>query len=480
MKHTICYKNTVLSRFVVIGLSLLIISSSVNGQQQTNNQQTNQNTNNVSYKDLVDELDAIYKLDKDVDDNDILAKTKDLKSGVFEEQISNELLGGSLVNSASDFDDLIGSGATLWMIKWLYLDSDSVNESIQTFLWALVHNTYLIKVLSVLFVLGMLRNMLNAFIEKGRLFDVKDLVHRASLMGFYFSYPLIMYWFSTLINGVAFHVQEAIGDAKKDNIYVQFSMMIKDSEFDLSRTEQALLMKYVRENNTNDDPYYNIATFSHYKEKVQKKEDDLGLWDKAEYYLQKIWNSIQALRMSLHESLIMFLGSIIKGVILLLLFALDKIFLCTGVLSIISSQIPLFRDKWATNLTRWLTVKCTLITFLIIDGIVAMIQNNDILISNYGHDMVNPLFGTVISLMAIVCYIFSFTITSSWIGSESAGKTLSNMGAIATMIAGKAVASKLLGKSATNGLDQYGNKLDPAMNIAHNTKGQEATNNLDR
>jgi len=130
------------------------------------------------------------------------------------------------------------------------------------------------------------------------------------------------------------------------------------------------------------------------------------------------------------------MGAIIKFVMYMLIAAMDGILYVIGPLACMFSMIPMWKDKFKQWFGTWLVVKMSFITFVLLEQIRGNVITSGQFDSYFGADA--PSYVDIgLHVATTVMYTMVFWLTSKFIGSADAGRSLGFVGGF--------VGSKVLG-----------------------------------
>lgn len=139
-----------------------------------------------------------------------------------------------------------------------------------------------------------------------------------------------------------------------------------------------------------------------------------------------------------------------KMIIIMLILGMDLFLYAIGPLAIVVSIIPLWKDHWFTWFSTWVTVKCSVISLIVMDQVVKSIMDSKMYAGFYSQGLTggednNAMLVMGINLAFLGLYVMVFWLTSRWIGDEDAGKVIS-------FAAGKVAGTALKGAQMLGGL----------------------------
>lgn len=337
-----------------------------------------------------------------------------------------------------------------------------------------------------LFLLSLGLNYYKNVLKGKNTFDWGKVIRDGALYVLLVLYVPVMGGVSWLADGLPWMVKHVSQQAQQENVYVQFQILANKPEWGLTKTEISNVLTVAKQQSNGQDAYKNLAVLLAMMHKVKEADTQKITDDNSGFFaigqtLKRLLNSFQNMPKNMVIGALILLASIAKFVIFVLLFAMDKILFVLGPLAILCSYFGIFKDKWVTWLSRWLTVKCTMATFVIIDAVLIMIQSTSTLENVYGHVWASPEFTVGFAVVSIVMYILSFWLTSAWIGSAEAGKFLSSTaGVVTTAMTAFAGAKALSALGGGAGGGGGGGAAGTAANLGGQVVGRDNPDNYNR
>ncbi len=323
-----------------------------------------------------------------------------------------------------------------------------------------VISQFVISAASFFFVLTMILNYFNNVVKGQNQFDYEQLIKELIKFFVLIMFVPLFTVISSMIDAVPEHIENSMDSAYDSNVLAQFAMMVNEETL-LNNAEKENVMKVAVEyggirGNTHDRTIKYMAALMAMKHKVQESINggNISSYNPMTYMnhlMNRVVNKLQTFGSDMVTIVLGLLGSIAKYVVGMLIYSMDKLLFALGPLAFMVSFLRFEKDQWKTWVKRWLTVKCSLITLVVVDAILlGFQQTQDIASVADIKQMINPLYTLAYQCVAILMYIMVFWITSAWIGSESAGAFLSKAAALATGGA-TSLASGLLGGGGLGG-----------------------------
>lgn len=234
------------------------------------------------------------------------------------------------------------------------------------------------------------------------------------------------------IGGVEVFYDKVIDKTEKQNTYLQFTILAHRQRGDLTDMEVQDVLSHARKHKGGSDLAYNIATLTRLKAKLADYKDANGTSNGADdisYFdmtaqLKRIGNRLVNLPTDFITVIVSILGVVVKWIVFFITYAMSKVMLVLGPLSLTMSMLGIWEDKWQIFLSRWMTMLGNYLTLIAIDGTLQLVMSTNTLMSEYGHEASSPDVSIGFNVIQIVLYIMSFWLTSMWIGSEDAGKVI--------------------------------------------------------
>lgn len=183
--------------------------------------------------------------------------------------------------------------------------------------------------------------------------------------------------------------------------------------------------------NASSDPATNMKNLE--KALMDLEEEESSFWNTVSLqrytkFFDKLLHTLKKAPVQIINKGLLLFSMAVRFCAVIMIYGMDAFLYCVGPLAIVVSLIPAYKEKFQLWFTTWVTIKCCMITFVVMDMVYFAFESSDALAGYYSsftsYDN-NSILALGMGVSYSVAHIMVFWMTTRWIGNSDAGEVIS-------------------------------------------------------
>lgn len=288
----------------------------------------------------------------------------------------------------------------------------------------------------------------NLFAGKGLIMNWPEFMRILMLAFLFTTYNSTVGGIGKVADSMNIHASNTIRVQRDQYVKAEFINLVKQSSIPFTQEELELL-----ENSATTSVSKNKKLLKRVVKDVKKREADvLTNVISAGIKVQSVAKNVVK---KFIVAIIYFISQAVESIMVLFLLGLDKVLYSFGILAVMFSLLPFWKDKFTTWFGTWIVVKFSFLSIVILNEINKLLVMGEYNLGGLAIGTDTMELG--ISVTSLVLYIMIIWLTSRYVGSGEAGRVLSTAMAVVTTAMGAAVAARMGGNGGGANLTGGGN-----------------------